>query len=294
MPRAERLDALDKVWHKDCFRCDLCGLKLTLKTYKGYKKMPYCNLHYPSTRHTAVEDTPENNRLAKQAANQSEVAYDKEFEKEKSHYAEVNSGDRERLKNMATTSGLRYPHDRLFNPDALDHPFDFPPEDKHVWNPAVEPPPPHPPVAGSQGPVYVALYDYTSADDDEASFIEGDTITDVTIIDDGWLEGRVERTHEYGMMPSNYFEAQEQPKPSQKFKKMKKPVPLPEVGSVGSQATPLLFMLFATLLAMLGSFALWSRQRRLTPFSMAKFFSSLTGAEEEDDIENPGAIRDAE
>ena len=32
-----------QVWHKACFRCEVCNMKLTMKTYKGYNKMPYCN-----------------------------------------------------------------------------------------------------------------------------------------------------------------------------------------------------------------------------------------------------------
>jgi len=32
----------------------------------------------------------------------------------------------------------------------------------------------------------------------------GDAIVDVTVIDEGWMEGRVERTGQYGMLPSNY------------------------------------------------------------------------------------------
>ena len=53
---------------------------------------------------------------------------------------------------------------------------------------------------------YRALYDYIAADDDEVSFMDGDLIVDVTVIDDGWWEGRVERTGQYGMLPSNYVE----------------------------------------------------------------------------------------
>ena len=30
-------------WHKACFTCEVCNLKLTMKTYKGYNKLPYCN-----------------------------------------------------------------------------------------------------------------------------------------------------------------------------------------------------------------------------------------------------------
>ena len=50
------------------------------------------------------------------------------------------------------------------------------------------------------------MYDYTAADDDEVSFMDGDFIVDVTVIDDGWMEGRVERTGQFGMLPSNYVE----------------------------------------------------------------------------------------
>ena len=50
------------------------------------------------------------------------------------------------------------------------------------------------------------MYDYSAADDDEVSFMDGDMIVDVTVIDDGWWEGRVERTGQYGMLPSNYVE----------------------------------------------------------------------------------------
>ena len=53
---------------------------------------------------------------------------------------------------------------------------------------------------------YRAVYDYNAADDDEVSFMEGDMITEATIIDEGWMEGRVERTGQYGMLPSNYVE----------------------------------------------------------------------------------------
>lgn len=53
---------------------------------------------------------------------------------------------------------------------------------------------------------YIAIYDYTAADDDEVSFNEGDIIVDATIIDEGWMEGRVQRSGQYGMLPSNYVE----------------------------------------------------------------------------------------
>ena len=57
-----------------------------------------------------------------------------------------------------------------------------------------------------QGPRYVAVYDYTAADDDEISFVEGDSILNVEVIDEGWMTGTVERTGDSGMLPSNYVE----------------------------------------------------------------------------------------
>lgn len=36
----------------------------------------------------------------------------------------------------------------------------------------------------------------------------GDTIENVNVIDEGWVEGRVQRTGQFGMIPSNYIEKQ--------------------------------------------------------------------------------------
>lgn len=43
------------------------------------------------------------------------------------------------------------------------------------------------PVAYSTGLRYKAVYDYTAADDDEVSFVDGDIIVDVEQIDEGWI-----------------------------------------------------------------------------------------------------------
>ena len=52
----------------------------------------------------------------------------------------------------------------------------------------------------------VALFDYTAADDDELTFQKGQIIREVTVIDDGWSEGRLLHNRQYGMFPSNYVE----------------------------------------------------------------------------------------
>ncbi|TNN85897.1 LIM and SH3 domain protein 1 [Liparis tanakae] len=61
-----------------------------------------------------------------------------------------------------------------------------------------------PPSAGKR---YRAVYDYAAADEDEVSFVDGDVIIDVQQIDEGWMYGRVERTGQQGMLPSNYVES---------------------------------------------------------------------------------------
>lgn len=54
---------------------------------------------------------------------------------------------------------------------------------------------------------YRAVYDYDAIEDDEVSVLKNDIITEVTVIDDGWMMfGRVERTGQYGMLPSHYVE----------------------------------------------------------------------------------------
>ncbi|XP_078489374.1 LIM and SH3 protein isoform X2 [Ciona intestinalis] len=69
-----------------------------------------------------------------------------------------------------------------------------------------QPPPPVQAKSPTTTPKYVAVYDYVAADDDEVSIQEGDNMVDVTVIDEGWMEGRVARTGAYGMFPSNYVQ----------------------------------------------------------------------------------------
>lgn len=51
---------------------------------------------------------------------------------------------------------------------------------------------------------YKALYSYTASEADEVSLQEGDLISDVEPIDDGWMFGRNLRTGQRGMLPANY------------------------------------------------------------------------------------------
>jgi hypothetical protein len=196
-------------------------MKLTMKTYKGYNKQPYCNTHYPTTKFTAVADTPENRRLAKQTANQSNIVYHKDHQENLTKFSQVvdSPAMETSIKNQKIASQVNYTQKTQAAPQpnpAASHqygePEDYNPErELESVQPAVsrEPPPPQIPQAppAASGPRYKALYDYTAADDDEVSFMEGDTISDVNVIDDGWMEGTVDRTGQHGMLPSNYVEA---------------------------------------------------------------------------------------
>ncbi|NP_001088329.1 nebulette [Xenopus laevis] len=79
----EKVNCLDKFWHKGCFHCEVCKMTLNMNNYKGYDKKPYCNAHYPKQSFTTVTDTPENLRLKQQSEIQSQVKYKKDFEESK-------------------------------------------------------------------------------------------------------------------------------------------------------------------------------------------------------------------
>lgn len=106
----EKLNCLDKIWHKLCFKCQTCGMTLNMKNYKGYKKLPYCNAHYPTTSFTSVADTPENMRIKKNTTNQSSVVYHQEHVKEKGKFTSVTD-DPETMRSKKTqlqASGIAY------------------------------------------------------------------------------------------------------------------------------------------------------------------------------------------
>ncbi|XP_033646915.1 LIM and SH3 domain protein 1-like isoform X2 [Asterias rubens] len=244
----EKFSCLDKIWHKGCFTCETCNLKLTMKTYKGYNKLPYCNTHYPTTKFTAVADTPENLRLSQQTKNQSDLVYHKDHKSDLSKFSKVTDTPASETfkKNQMNISDVHY-QNKVGQRDQMeaarlagqsgqqsDEGFDYnpaqeletggyaqpPPSQPQVQAPppqAYNTPPPQaynpppaaaqpPPQPKSSGPKYVAVYDYAAADEDEVSFREGDVIIDATVIDDGWMEGRVESTGAHGMLPSNYVE----------------------------------------------------------------------------------------
>ncbi|KPP64560.1 lim and sh3 domain protein 1-like [Scleropages formosus] len=219
----EKVNCLDKYWHKGCFSCEVCKMTLNMKNYKGFEKRPYCNAHYPKTTFTSVADTPENLRLKQQSKMQSQVLYKEEFEKNKGKGFSVvaDTPEMQRIKRTQdqisnvgpvaplaaalnpplSSAAIKYHEEfeksRMGGEAASSQPHNPPPEP--MRQPAAAPPP-------SGGKRYRAMYDYTAADEDEVSFQDGDMIVDVQQIDEGWMYGRVERTGQQGMLPANYVE----------------------------------------------------------------------------------------
>lgn len=106
----EELKCLDKFWHKACFKCEVCNMTLNMKNYKGYNKIPYCNVHYPTTSFTAVADTPENQRIKQNTKVQSNIKYHADFEKMKGKkLTVVDDPEMMRIKqNTAIQSNVEY------------------------------------------------------------------------------------------------------------------------------------------------------------------------------------------
>ncbi|KAM3597972.1 uncharacterized protein V6R79_011935 [Siganus canaliculatus] len=218
----EKVNCLDKYWHKGCFHCEVCKMTLNMKNYKGFEKRPYCNAHYPKTNFTIVADTPENRRLKQQSKNQSQVLYKEDFEKNRGKgFSQVaDTPEFQRIKKtQEQISNVRYheefekrktggeapnqpsnPSQAAYQPPAASSNYHYEPTPEPVRQAAAAPPP-------SAGKRYRAVYDYSAADEDEVSFMDGDVIVDVQQIDEGWMYGRVERTGQQGMLPANYVEA---------------------------------------------------------------------------------------
>uniref|UniRef100_A0A8C5MS65 Nebulette n=1 Tax=Leptobrachium leishanense TaxID=445787 RepID=A0A8C5MS65_9ANUR len=110
----EKVNCLDKYWHKGCFHCETCKMTLNMNNYKGYDKKPYCNAHYPKQTFTTVADTPENIRLKQQSELQSQVKYKKDFEDSKGRGFSIvtDTPELQRLKKtQEQISNIKYHED---------------------------------------------------------------------------------------------------------------------------------------------------------------------------------------
>jgi len=102
----EELKCLEKIWHKPCFKCQVCGMTLSMKNYKGFDKLPYCGAHVPKAKATVVCDTPENRRLADNSKANSLHKYHAEFEAGKGKFTSVVD-DPESLRLKAASDVIR-------------------------------------------------------------------------------------------------------------------------------------------------------------------------------------------
>ncbi|XP_060884019.1 LIM and SH3 domain protein 1-like isoform X2 [Labrus mixtus] len=210
----EKINCLDKYWHKGCFSCEVCKMALSMTTYKGFEKKPYCSMHYPKTSFTIVTDTPENLRLKQQSMLNSQALYKEDFEKNKGKGFSVVSDtpEMQRLKKTQDQiSNIKYHEEFEKSRIRSDAP---PPENRQDFEGQqpnqercsqpvgqVRPAAVAPPAGGKR---FQAIYSYTAADADEVSLQEGDLISDVEQIDEGWMFGLNQRSGQRGLLPANY------------------------------------------------------------------------------------------
>lgn len=154
----EKVNCLDKFWHKACFHCEICKMTLNMKNYKGYDKKPYCSAHYPKQSFTMVADTPENLRLKQQSELQSQIRYKEDFEKNKGKGFSVvaDTPELQRIKKTQDQiSNIKYHEEfeksRMGNPsiDAGDMDRRGSDDVANYRRPPSESMPPHQPPASS-------------------------------------------------------------------------------------------------------------------------------------------------
>lgn len=117
----EELKCLDKIWHKQCFKCQVCNMTLNMRNYKGFNKQPYCEAHIPKAKATTMAETPELKRIAENTKIQSNVLYHAEFEKAKGKFTQV-ADDPETLRikqNSKIISNVAY-HGELEKKAAME------------------------------------------------------------------------------------------------------------------------------------------------------------------------------
>ncbi|KAF3704166.1 LIM and SH3 domain protein 1 [Channa argus] len=211
----EKINCLDKYWHKGCFSCEVCKMALSMTNYKGFEKKPYCSMHYPKTSFTIVTDTPENLRLKQQTMLNSQALYKEDFEKNKGKgfSVVVDTPEMQRVKKTQDQiSNIKYHEEFEKSKIRSDAP---PPENRQDYEeqpsnpekfsrPAAQLRPAAAVAPSSGGKRYQAMYSYTAAEADEVSLQEGDVILDVDPIDEGWVFGCNQRTGQRGMLPANY------------------------------------------------------------------------------------------
>lgn len=106
----EELRCLEKIWHKNCFRCQACNKILSVQTFKSFGGKPYCSVHYPQMKScTEVSNTPEMQQVAMNTINMSKVQYHKDYESLKGKQPTVSEPQRSFGQDIAFGQTLQTP-----------------------------------------------------------------------------------------------------------------------------------------------------------------------------------------
>ena len=180
----ERLDVLDRVWHKGCFACEVCGMKLTMKTYVALDKIPYCKAHYPKQQASTIADTPEMLRLQQNTKNQSKAVYTADYQKKVHEYTSIpDQPEVQRLmNNMKVISNAHY-HGGYKQSSNSKRPEN---------------------IESVDGATYEAQQEYLTEADDEVALSPGDIILNAIVAAEGWLQGTNDRTGKSGFLPEAF------------------------------------------------------------------------------------------
>ncbi|NXG54020.1 LASP1 protein, partial [Psilopogon haemacephalus] len=164
---------------------------------------------------SVVADTPELQRIKKTQDQISNIKYHEEFERSRMGPSPGEGAELERSNSQDSNyrrppeqQHQQQPHHSQPSNQAYQqqqHQQQPPPQSYSYKEPAV-PSSTQRSAPAAGGKRFRAVYDYTAADEDEVSFQDGDTISNVQQIDDGWMYGTVERTGDTGMLPANYVE----------------------------------------------------------------------------------------
>ncbi|CAH8564817.1 unnamed protein product [Heterobilharzia americana] len=294
----EVIRCFDQIWHRKCFRCQHCGMALSICNYHGFDKKPYCAAHSPKpTSFTLVTDTPEllrvanNTRMFSSANNirsGRSSGFDERYSPQSFRQGEVRTGSAPynnhygssvtpppnrfginnhctsphtfpssagiRSRSLSNHNGCHLEVDPLHHHHHYDQVISSPPSQNGlsrsgschsiVINSTAFPPANNNtgnavmnnngnvgssetiniprgstlnlnfhnhssqtrdgPNNSGFGGTFIAQYSYEAKDDDEVTFKPGDVIVNGQPISEGWMYGTVQRTGQFGMLPSNY------------------------------------------------------------------------------------------
>jgi len=108
----ESVTALEKTYHKFCFKCSVCNTTLNLKNFKGFDGKIFCTTHTPKVKATAIADS----MSVKQAMSAPKKDLgavgvhkaDPRVKPNASHDFSVNQSGDQSTENNPDSSGIQY------------------------------------------------------------------------------------------------------------------------------------------------------------------------------------------